>query len=72
MNTTQGKRLDPEVFRLPVECLFAHLETVYLGCLSRRSLVMRNVRDAVAAAQGKPILFFPARHDHWLAITPTS
>ena len=45
--------------------LFAHLETVYLGCLARRSLVMRNVREVVEAAGGKPILFFPARHDHW-------
>jgi nicotinate phosphoribosyltransferase len=49
--------------------LFAHLETVYLGCLARRSLVMRNVREVVDAAQGKPILFFPARHDHWLVQT---
>jgi nicotinate phosphoribosyltransferase len=49
--------------------LFAHLETVYLGCLARRTLVMRNVRDVVEAAHGKPILFFPARHDHWLVQT---
>jgi nicotinate phosphoribosyltransferase len=49
--------------------LFAHLETVYLGSLARRSLVMRNVREVVAAAQGKPILFMPARHDHWLVQT---
>jgi len=49
--------------------LFAHLETVYLGCLARRSLVMRNVRAVVDAAAGKPILFFPARHDHWLVQT---
>jgi nicotinate phosphoribosyltransferase len=49
--------------------LFAHLETVYLGCLARRSLVMRNVREVVDAAGGKPILFFPARHDHWLVQT---
>jgi nicotinate phosphoribosyltransferase len=49
--------------------LFAHLETVYLGCLARRSLVMRNVRDVVEASHGKPILFFPARHDHWLVQT---
>jgi nicotinate phosphoribosyltransferase len=49
--------------------LFAHLETVYLGCLARRSLVMRNVRQVVEAANGKPILFFPARHDHWLVQT---
>src|ERR1700744_87185 len=46
--------------------LFAHLETVYLGTLARRSLVMTNVRHGVAAADGKSVLFFPARHDHWL------
>jgi len=49
--------------------LFAHLETVYLGSLARRSLVMKNVRDVVEAARGKPILFMPARHDHWLVQT---
>jgi nicotinate phosphoribosyltransferase len=49
--------------------VFAHLETVYLGCLARRSLIMRNVQAVVEAANGKPILFFPARHDHWLVQT---
>jgi nicotinate phosphoribosyltransferase len=49
--------------------LFAHLETVYLGCMARRTLVMRNVREVVDAARGKPIMFFPARHDHWLVQT---
>ena len=49
--------------------LFAHLETVYLGCLARRTLIMRNVREVVDAARGKPILYFPARHDHWLVQT---
>ena len=49
--------------------LFAHLETVYLGCLARRTRVMTNVRRTVAAAAGKPIFFFPARHDHWLVQT---
>jgi nicotinate phosphoribosyltransferase len=49
--------------------LFVHLETVYLGCMARRTLVMRNVREVVEAARGKPILFFPARHDHWLVQT---
>ncbi|MCW3038990.1 MAG: Quinolinate phosphoribosyl transferase [Solirubrobacterales bacterium] len=44
---------------------FAHLETVYLGCLGRRSLIMRNVKAVRAAARGKDILFFGARHDHW-------
>ena len=32
--------------------LFAHLETVYLGCLARRSLIMRIVREVVEAAAG--------------------
>jgi nicotinate phosphoribosyltransferase len=49
--------------------LFVHLETVYLGVLSRRTRIMRNVRKVVDAANGKPILFFPARHDHWLVQT---
>ena len=49
--------------------LFAHLETVYLGCLARRTLIMRNVHEVVDAANGKPILYFPARHDHWLVQT---
>jgi nicotinate phosphoribosyltransferase len=49
--------------------LFAHLETVYLGCLARRSLIMRNVLEVVEAAGGKEIFYFPARHDHWLVQT---
>jgi nicotinate phosphoribosyltransferase len=49
--------------------LFAHLETVYLGVLARRTLVSTNVRRVVEAAAPKPILFFPARHDHWLVQT---
>ena len=38
--------------------LFAHLETVYLGCLARRTLIMRNVREVVEAARGQadPVL----------------
>jgi nicotinate phosphoribosyltransferase len=43
---------------------FAHLETCYLGVLARRTLISTNVRRVVDAAGGKPILFFPARHDH--------
>jgi nicotinate phosphoribosyltransferase len=49
--------------------LFAHLETVYLGVLARRTLISTNVRRVVDAAAPKPILFFPARHDHWLVQT---
>jgi nicotinate phosphoribosyltransferase len=49
--------------------LFGHLETVYLGSLARRSLIMRNVTEVVQAACGKQIFYFPARHDHWLVQT---
>ncbi len=45
--------------------LFAHLETVYLGILSRRTKIATNTRTVVDAANGKPVLFFPARFDHW-------
>ena len=49
--------------------LFARLETLYLGVLSRRTKVATNVRRVVEAAQGKQIIFFPARHDHHLVQT---
>ncbi len=43
---------------------FAHLETVYLGVLSRRSLITTNTVNVLRAANGKPVIFMPARHDH--------
>ncbi|MGH2814172.1 MAG: hypothetical protein ACRDLC_03340, partial [Actinomycetota bacterium] len=45
--------------------LVAHLESVYLGVLARRTLVASNVRAVVGAAGGKPVLFFADRFDHW-------
>jgi nicotinate phosphoribosyltransferase len=68
----EGDEIAPMETVLTIEgdySLFTHLETVYLGCMARRTLIMRNVREVVEAAQGKPILFFPARHDHWLVQT---
>ena len=44
---------------------FAHLETLYLGVLARRTLISTNLRAVIHAADGKPILYFPARFDHW-------
>jgi nicotinate phosphoribosyltransferase len=41
---------------------FAHLETLYLGALSDGSRVATNTRDVVAAANGKPVIMFGARH----------
>jgi nicotinate phosphoribosyltransferase len=68
----EGDRIAPMETVLTIEgdySLFAHLETAYLGSLARRSLVMRNVAGVVRAARGKPIFYFPARHDHWLVQT---
>jgi nicotinate phosphoribosyltransferase len=68
----EGDAIEPYETVMTIEgdySLFAHLETVYLGCLARRTLIMRNVREVVEAAGGKRILFFPARHDHWLVQT---
>lgn len=41
---------------------FAHLETLYLGALSEGTRVATNTRDVVAAANGKPVIMFGARH----------
>ncbi len=44
---------------------FAHLETVYLGVIARRTGVATAVKKVVKVAQGKTVLFFPARFDHY-------
>lgn len=48
---------------------FAHLETLYVGVLARRTRVGTNTRLVVEAARPKDVMFFPARHDHWLVQT---
>jgi nicotinate phosphoribosyltransferase len=68
----EGDSVSPRETVLTIEgdyALFAHLETVYLGSLARRTLIMNNVHEVVAAANGKQIFYFPARHDHWLVQT---
>jgi nicotinate phosphoribosyltransferase len=68
----EGDQIAPRETVLTIEgdyTLFAHLETVYLGSMARRSLIMRNVAEVVQAARGKQIFYFPARHDHWLVQT---
>ncbi len=45
--------------------LYAHLESLYLGVLARRTKIATNVRNVVEAANGATVLFFPARFDHW-------
>lgn len=44
---------------------FSHLETVYLGIIARQTKVATNCARAVEAANGKPVLFFPSRFDHY-------
>ena len=62
-----GDRIDPHESVMTIEgdyTSFAHLETLYLGVLARRTLVTTNVVRVLEAANGKPIIFMPARHDH--------
>jgi nicotinate phosphoribosyltransferase len=62
-----GDEIDPYEPVLTIEgdyTGFAHLETVYLGVLGRRTLITTNVVRVLEAANGKPIIFMPARHDH--------
>jgi nicotinate phosphoribosyltransferase len=46
--------------------LFAHLETLILGTMSRRTRVCTNLRTLVDAARPKPVYYFGARSDHAL------
>jgi nicotinate phosphoribosyltransferase len=62
-----GDAIEPYESVLTIEgdyTTFAHLETVYLGVLARRTLITTNVVNVLRAANGKPVIFMPARHDH--------
>jgi nicotinate phosphoribosyltransferase len=62
-----GDRIAPNESVLTIEgdyTTFAHLETPVLGTLARRTLITTNVVHVLQAANGKPIIFMPARHDH--------
>jgi nicotinate phosphoribosyltransferase len=62
-----GDRITPWETVMTIEgdyTLFAHLETLYLGVLARRTLITTNTVHVLEAANGKPIIFMPARHDH--------
>ncbi len=64
-----GDHISPEETVMTIEgdySTFAHLETVYLGILARRSAVASAVRRVVKAAKGKAVLFFASRFDHYL------
>src|SRR6266566_856752 len=62
-----GDRVGPYESVMTIEgdyTSFAHLETLYLSVLARRTLITTNVVRVLEAANGKPIIFMPARHDH--------
>jgi nicotinate phosphoribosyltransferase len=62
-----GDQLEPYETVMTIEgdyTTFAHLETVYLGVLARRTLITTNTVNVLRAANGKPVIFMPARHDH--------
>ena len=62
-----GDRVEPWETVMTIEgdyTAFAHLETVVLGTLARRTLIATNTARVLEAANGKPIIFMPARHDH--------
>jgi nicotinate phosphoribosyltransferase len=62
-----GDSIEPYETVLTIEgdyTTFAHLETVYLGVLARRTLITTNTVNVLRAANGKPVIFMPARHDH--------
>jgi nicotinate phosphoribosyltransferase len=62
-----GDRISPWESVMTIEgdyTSFGHLETLYLGVLARRTLITTNVVRVLEAANGKPIIFMPARHDH--------
>ncbi|HJU36287.1 MAG TPA: hypothetical protein VJ716_02580 [Gaiellaceae bacterium] len=62
-----GDRIEPWETVLTIEgdyTTFAHLETAYLGTLARRTLITTNVVKVLEAANGKQIIFMPARFDH--------
>jgi nicotinate phosphoribosyltransferase len=67
-----GDRIEPRETAMTIAgpyVAFAHLETLYLGILARRTRVATNTRLVVEAAWPKPVMFFPARFDHWLVQT---
>lgn len=45
--------------------LFSHLESLYLGIFARRTKIASNCQAVVQAAQGKPVLYFSDRFDHF-------
>src|SRR5258708_33200230 len=62
-----GDRIEPYEPVMQIEgdyTTIAFLETPVLGTLARRTLITTNVVHVLQAANGKPVIFMPARHAH--------
>lgn len=59
-------RGEPVMYIIGPYAYFAHLESVYLGILARRTRVATRTYDVVCAARGKPVVFFADRFDTFL------
>jgi nicotinate phosphoribosyltransferase len=65
----EGDRVDTWDTVMTVEgdySLFAHLETLIVGTVARRTRICTNLRTLVDAARPKPVYYFGARSDHAL------
>lgn len=64
----EGDLISPKEVVMTVETPvqnICHLETTWLGVLKRPTAIASNVKKLVEAANGKPLLFFAARFDHY-------
>lgn len=66
----EAKNMEPILTIEGDPAYFGYLETVLLGVLARASSTATAVKKVVEVANGKPILFFSARFDHyWVQAT---
>ncbi|KAF2955597.1 nicotinate phosphoribosyltransferase [Marinitoga sp. 38H-ov] len=66
----EAKNMEPILTIEGDPAYFGYLETVLLGVLARATSTATAVKKVVEVANGKPILFFSARFDHfWVQAT---
>jgi nicotinate phosphoribosyltransferase len=66
----EAKNMEPILTIEGDPAYFGYLETILLGVLARASSTATAVKKVVEVANGKPILFFSARFDHyWVQAT---
>jgi len=66
----EAKNMEPILTIEGDPAYFGYLETILLGVLARATSTATSVKKVVEVANGKPILFFSARFDHfWVQAT---